>query len=498
MSQQIKKKFIGDKEVGASKILLEQGEALRIVNGLGAEVDLIKINSGGNVEILGSEAATKSYADGVASSAQSAAQSYTDTAIGALDTDDIDEGTNNKYFTEARAKTAAVADSITNGVVDVAPSQNAVFDALAGKLDSTLKGAVNGLAELDSNGKVPANQLPSIAVTDTFVVASEAAMLALSADVGDVAVRTDVSKSFILSASPASTVGNWIELLTPADAVTSVNGQTGAVSLDSDDILEGSSNLYYTSARFDSDFGGKDTDDLSEGSSNLYYTEARFDSSLGGKDTDDLSEGSSNLYYTEARFDSSLGGKDTDDLSEGATNLYYTQARFDSSLGGKDTDDLAEGSSNLYYTEARFSSSLSGKDTDDLAEGGNLYFTDARARTAAVINTTAGTETDQAASVSAMKSFVASQVSAASADWHKQKITLTSTDIANQYVNLSFLIDEDSIIGFVARLAIHRGDDFTLSTVSGVTRLTFAGPLATGGNSALVSGDVLYVTYTKI
>ncbi len=419
MSQQIKKKFIEDKAVGAAKILIEKGEALRIVNGSDAEVDLIKINGSGNAEILGNEVASKTYADGAASAAQSAAESYADSAIAALDSDDISEGASNLYFTEARAKSAAVADAINNGTTDVAPSQNAVYDALALKLDSSLKGANSGLAELDANGKVPTAQLPAIAISDTFVVASQAAMLALTAEVGDVAIRTDESKSYILAASPASTLGNWKELLSPESPVSSVNGQTGAVTLDSDDISEGASNLYYTSARFDSDFGGKDT------------------------------------------------------------------------------DDLGEGATNLYYTEARFSSSLSGKDTDDLAEGGNLYFTDARAKSAAVVNSTAGTETDQAASVSAMKSYVSSAVSAAAIDFHKEKITLAAGDISSQYVNLAFLIDEDSIVAFVARLGIHKGDDFTLSTVSGVTRLTFAGPLATVGNSALVAGDVLYITYAK-
>jgi hypothetical protein len=38
-------------------------------------------------------------------------------------------------------------------------------------------------------------------------------------------------------------------------------------------------------------------------------------------------------------------------------------------------------------------------------------------------------------------------------------------------------------------------DDYTLSIVSGVTRITFAGDLATAGASALISGDVLKVQY---
>jgi hypothetical protein len=56
-------------------------------------------------------------------------------------------------------------------------------------------------------------------------------MLALTAQIGDVAVRTDVNKSFILTATPATTLANWQELLTPTDAVLSVDGSTGAVSL---------------------------------------------------------------------------------------------------------------------------------------------------------------------------------------------------------------------------------------------------------------------------
>lgn len=74
-------------------------------------------------------------------------------------------------------------------------------------------GVPNGVAGLNSAGKIPANQLPPIAVNNTFVVNSAAAMIALTAEVGDVAVRIDISKTFILSAEPASNVNNWVEFL---------------------------------------------------------------------------------------------------------------------------------------------------------------------------------------------------------------------------------------------------------------------------------------------
>lgn len=111
------------------------------------------------------------------------------------------------------------------------------------------KGIANGYVPLGADTKIATTYLPALAITDTFVVASQAAMLALTAETGDVAVRTDLNKSFILTASPASTLGNWQELLTPTDAVTSVNGQTGAVSLATNNISEGGGVLYFTNAR---------------------------------------------------------------------------------------------------------------------------------------------------------------------------------------------------------------------------------------------------------
>lgn len=70
-------------------------------------------------------------------------------------------------------KTAAIPAASTSayGVVKVDSSLNAssanpvqnkaVKSALDSKLETSLKGATNGLAELDSNGKVPSSQLPS-------------------------------------------------------------------------------------------------------------------------------------------------------------------------------------------------------------------------------------------------------------------------------------------------------------------------------------------------
>lgn len=86
------------------------------------------------------------------------------------------------------------------------------------------------------DGKLDASIMPALAITETYVVNTQSAMLALTAETGDICVRTDLNKSFILKAEPASTLANWQELLTPTDVVTSVAGKTGAVTLAKGDV----------------------------------------------------------------------------------------------------------------------------------------------------------------------------------------------------------------------------------------------------------------------
>lgn len=166
---------------------------------------------------------------------------------------------------------------------------------------------------LGENGKISETMLPAIAITDTFTVANKSEMLALTAQKGDVAIRTDLSKSFILKAEPASELGNWVELKTPVDAVQSVNGQTGAVTLTTSNIGEGT-NFYFTKERakevFDDNFN------------------SAFDTRLTTKTTDNVAEGNNNLYYTEAKatanFTSNFAKAESTSLKDSDTILRST------------------------------------------------------------------------------------------------------------------------------------------------------------------------------
>ena len=147
------------------------------------------------------------------------------------------------YLKENAAITASTGKSFvtydTKGLVTGGTAITAT-DAQLVKGDGsgvTIGTSSGNIPVLNGSGKLADSVIPSIAITDTFVVETQVAMLALTAQVGDVAIRTDVNKSFILQTSPASVLANWQELKTPTDAVSSVNGQSGAVTLGGGDIL---------------------------------------------------------------------------------------------------------------------------------------------------------------------------------------------------------------------------------------------------------------------
>ena len=207
------------------------------------------------------------------------------------------------------------------------------------------------------------------------------------------------------------------------DAANSYTLSVTQVDINTDNVTEGSTNLFTTAARTRTHFvygtgiqlntdtisvtqSDINTDNVTEGSTNLFTTNTRTRShftygngialSAGGEltvtesqiDTDNVTEGSTNLFTTAARtrthFTYGTG------ITHSSGTLSVTQADID-------TDNVTEGSSNLFTTAARtrthftygtgiklttadLAIDFTEFDTDNVSEGSsNLYFTNARA-----------------------------------------------------------------------------------------------------------------------
>ena len=185
-----------------------------------------------------------------------------------------------------------------------------------------------------------------------------------------------------------------------------------------DEMTEGSTNLYYTTARWDTKMAAADTADLSEGT-NLYWTTARgqsmFDTRMATQDTADLAEGT-NLYFTDERVDDRLnamltaGSNITLTYDDAAGTMTITGV--EDNFGNNTTSDLTEGT-NLYYTTARWDTAFGTSTTTGLTEGTNKYYTDARADARTAISTAANTTAWEAHSDASEAAAIASALATA-------------------------------------------------------------------------------------
>ena len=142
-------------------------------------------------------------------------------------------GTYTKLTVDAKGRVTGTAQLAASDIPSLTLSKITDAGTAAAKNTGSASGNV---PVLGSDGKLDAGVLPAIAISDTFVVATQTAMLALTAEVGDICVRTDLSKTYILKSAGASTLANWQELLFPSSPVSSVAGRTGAVTLTATDV----------------------------------------------------------------------------------------------------------------------------------------------------------------------------------------------------------------------------------------------------------------------
>jgi len=79
----------------------------------------------------------------------------------------------------------------------------------------------------------------------------------------------------------------------------------------------------------------------------------------------------------------------------------------------------------------------------------------------------------------------------------KEAIEVTAQMISDTYVDLQVEIKPNSMVMFVDRLGMHEGLDYSVSTVNGVSRITFLSPMLEPSEEAIEAGQFIRVTYAK-
>jgi len=404
---------------------------------------------------------------------------------------------------ETVAGTGSIADMVDVNISNITDGQIIKWDsasqnfAPANDSDTFLLGLTNS-----SNTGLGDGVLASISSGVDNVVVGESGAASLSTGSGNTIIGdeagsslTSESSNTIIGRASGSTIVGKDNQLIVADGQgnISIAGDssqnvtmsaamevTGALTFGSltnttDDVTEGSTNLYYTTVRFDSDFGTMSTTDLAEGDK-LFYTTARFDSDFGDNSTTDLAEGDK-LFYTTVRFDSDFGTMSTTDLAEG-DKLFYTTVRFDSDFGDKSTTDLAEGDK-LFYQTVRFDSDFGTKTSDDLSEGlTNKYYKTSYFNSDFALKTT----TDLAEGDKLYYTTVR---------FDSDFGTMSTTDLAEGDKLFYQTVRFDSDFGTMSTTDLAEGDKLFYQTVR------FDSDFGTMSTTDLAEGDKLYYTASR-
>jgi hypothetical protein len=358
----------------------------------------------------------------------------------AVSTTDLAEGTK-LYFTDARARSALSASTATG----VSYNSTTGLFSLGSIPNSSLSNSaitINGVSTSLGGTRTLDSDSISEGTTNLYYTSARARS-AVSAGTGisynsttGVITNTITQYTDALARSAISVSGSL-----------SYNSVTGVISYTTpttDGVTEGATNLYYTNTRARSAVSAgsgvsyNTATGVFSADTSVMATKSYVDTAVAGKDnTDEITEGTTNLYFTNARarnamsagtgisYDSTTGvitstiTQYTDALARAAvsagtgisynsttgaisadTSVMATKSYVDAAILTKDnTDEITEGTTNLYFTNARARNAMSASgslsynsttgvfsyttpSTSGITEGTNLYYTDSRARAA--------------------------------------------------------------------------------------------------------------------
>ena len=403
--------------------------------------------------------------------------STADTWIGTKNTDSLAEGTSNLYFTTGRAResisvsgdlaydsatgvisftqaaftevndlTAAVVwanvpdanitqSSVTQHQAALSITESQITDLqayLTSETTTSLSFAGTTLTFTDETGTPNNIDLSSLLDEDARAIASGV----LDGGTGIVTFTRDDATTFTLDLSA---------LLDDTNLVTSVNGQSGVVVLDTDDVSEGTTNLYYTDARVGTYLTANNyttTGDLPTAITDLGITDGTAGQVL-------TTDGAGNFTFEDGATPTTVSGTAPTSPEQGdlwfdnvTTGQLYTYVGTSwlstaglttleySSVGDLSDVDLTttapvSGQALVWdgtkfvpgdsFSQSDFDTAFAAKTTSDLTEGTNLYYTDARVGSYLTTNNYA-TETYVTTAISTASSNYATAAQGALAD----------------------------------------------------------------------------------
>ena len=283
-----------------------------------------------------------------------------------LSTDAVSEGSSNLYFSNARADAR-----VQNAIVD--------SDTMSGATATNVPSAESVKAYVDSRILTKDN-------TDEIAEGSNLYFTNARAD-ARIAAASLTDLSDVNTGATSGQVLKWNgSAWAPADDATSGGGGTNADTL-------GGQNLAYVlnyTNHSNTPTIPANTSQISENAANLYYTNARADARIAAAQLSALSN-----VHTATPTDGQVlkwdngnsrwapaadnGHSNTDSLSEGSSNQYFTNARADARITNalKDEDNMASNSAthipSQQSVKAYVDSSISGISTTSLNTGAITY-----------------------------------------------------------------------------------------------------------------------------
>ena len=312
------------------------------------------------------------------------------------DTDALTEGSTNLYFTNERV------DDRVNNLINAGTGISATYDDAGNML--TLS-AVQSDLNTDNFTEGSTNLFTTAARTRTHFsygtgieLSAGGALSVTQADIDTDNVTEGSTNLFYTDARGRASFSAAGDLSynasTGAFSYTTPTTIASLSNHDTDDVAEGSTNKYYTDERVDDRIdaliiAGTGVTKVYDDGANTYTLSV----TQADVNSDNITEGSTNLFTTAARTRTHFtygtgithsGGTlsvtqadiDTDNVTEGSTNLFTTAARtrthFTYGTGIShssgtlsvtqsdiDTDNVTEGSTNLFTTAARTRSHIS-------------------------------------------------------------------------------------------------------------------------------------------